>query len=236
MPNYVVQDGDCMSSIAQAHGFQPKTLWNLSENSALRDQRKDMNVLMAGDEVFIPELRLKQVDCADKKKHKFKRLGVPAHLRLRLLKDEDDKTDASSSSSDASVFDPTPPQRNVSQKPRANVPYRLEIDGHSKSGSTDGDGRIDEPIPPDAESGVLILNPGTAGEERFPLQLGSVAPLDEAEGVRRRLNNLGFPCEGDADSAEFRAALMNFQEAYGLEVNGHLDQATRDKLKDAHGC
>lgn len=31
-------------------------------------------------------------------------------------------------------------------------------------------------------------------------------------------------------------AIRDFQTKCGLEVNGQLDQVTRDKLKDAYGC
>ena len=52
--DYTVQSSDCMSSIAYENGFFWKTLWNLPDNTALKAQRKNPNVLMTGDIVHIP--------------------------------------------------------------------------------------------------------------------------------------------------------------------------------------
>src|SRR6266446_4614155 len=86
--DYEVQDGDCVSSIAFAHGFFWETLWNDGKNSSLKEKRKDPNILKAGDMMHIPERTLKEESCATEQKHKFKLKGVPAKLRLRLVKEK----------------------------------------------------------------------------------------------------------------------------------------------------
>ena len=76
---YVVKPGDCMASIAVEHNFLWETLWNLPENAALKDSRQDPYVLLPGDQVFIPELRPKEVPRAT---DNFTRKGVRECLRI----------------------------------------------------------------------------------------------------------------------------------------------------------
>jgi Putative peptidoglycan binding domain len=125
-----VREGDCISSIAFESGFFPDTVWKHPENAALRDKRADPNVLAPGDQVFVPDLRPSAAAGATGRRHCFRRLGVPEHLRLTL----------------ASYG-----------KPRANARYRLEIDGAPRRGVTDAEGRIDVPIPPNARRAVLVV-------------------------------------------------------------------------------
>ena len=53
--SYQVKEGDCLSSIAFEQGFFPDTIWNHSNNAVLKEKRKDPNVLMQGDVVFVPD-------------------------------------------------------------------------------------------------------------------------------------------------------------------------------------
>ncbi len=128
-------------------------------------------------------------------------------------------------------------------KPRANVPYLIEIDGTTITGQTDSDGRIEHHIPPNARQGRLILEPGTLNEVELPLNLGHLNPLMDASGatdvsgVKHRLANLGFDCgdRSDETTPELTAALRAFQEKDGLQVTGEVDQPTRDKIRQLHG-
>src|SRR5215813_1534190 len=102
MPSHIVQQGECISSIAFAAGFLPETLWDLPENADLKSLRKDLNILHPGDVVEVPELRLREEDRPTGARHSFVKKGVPALIRLQ-------------------VFD--------GEKPRANQEYTLTIDG-----------------------------------------------------------------------------------------------------------
>ncbi len=77
---YLVRQGDCLTSIANECGFYWKTLWD--RNSALRALRKNPNVLFEGDAVRIPQQELKEKDCATNKRHTFVKRGTPAKLRI----------------------------------------------------------------------------------------------------------------------------------------------------------
>jgi len=206
MPDYKVKQGDCISSIAERHGLFWDKVWNHPKNSRLKEQRKDPNVLYPGDILFIPEKDKREESGGTEQRHRFKKKGTPAKLRLQIMEDD---------------------------QPRANVDYTLVIDGQIFSGTTDGDGKIEQSIPPNAKKGVLILENDTP----ISLQLGHIDPIEMITGVQQRLLNLGFDCggvNGNLDP-ETKKALREFQETYGLTVSGELDTPTKDKLLQKHG-
>lgn len=239
--DYEVQDGDCVSSVAFAHGFFWETLWNHAKNSSLKEKRKDPNILKAGDALHIPDPRPKEESCATEQKHRFKLKGVPAKLRLRLVKEkkeqEKESEEPGSGADESSYADPPFDPKPKETEPCANVPYTIEIDGVKTQGSTDGDGRIEVPLPPHAQNGRLVLNPGTPEEEAIPLALGGMDPIEETSGVRKRLCNLGFSCLPQAEgiTEDLEGALRLFQEKNGLDITGKIDGQTKSKLKELHG-
>ena len=117
------------------------------------------------------------------------------------------------------------------QQPRPNLQYRLVIDGDSRTGTTDADGRINEPMKPNAKNAQLTIQVGD-NIETYKLNLGSVDPLSEDSGIQQRLQNLGFGTAAGGPSQTLRA----FQRKFGLPVTGQIDDATRNKLKSLHGC
>jgi N-acetylmuramoyl-L-alanine amidase len=207
MPEHTVVQGECITSIAQEYGFFWETLWNLPDNAELKRQRQDPNVLQPGDVVIIPEKRQKQVSCASEQTHRFQRRGCPAILRLRLLWDDE---------------------------PRANESYVLEVDGEYSSGTTDGDGRLEHPIAPNARRGRLLVG---ESQDEYVLDLGHIDPVDEISGVQSRLNNLGFICgETDGDlGPKTESALRAFQRKQDLPESGEIDDDTKARLVEIYG-
>jgi N-acetylmuramoyl-L-alanine amidase len=202
MPKYTVQQGDCVTNIASASGLPWKILWNHPENAPLRQLRKDPNVLYPGDEIFIPERTVRLEQCATDKKHTFELKDTGAKIKLRLL-DAD--------------------------QPRANQPYRLEIDGATvASGQTDGDGIVAASIPPRAVEAILYVGTGEA-RDVYPLHLGNLDPIETDEGVGGRLLCLGYATEN------IEEAITAFQQKHGLSVTGSADAATRAKLEERFG-
>ena len=205
--DYIVQPGDCIESIAFENGYYWQTLWNLPENAALKNLRHP-NVLLPGDRVTIPPIRLGKQACSCDARHQFRRLGVPAKLRLRFL---DEK-----------------------HQPRAGIAYVLRIDGQASSGTLDGDGSLNVPIPPNASTGSIQLQT-RPDPETYPLELGHLDPDCSPTGIRGRLNNLGFSCSADGDwQGDVRGALARFQSVNHLEPTGRLDDPTRAALTKAH--
>lgn len=205
--DYLVEQGDCVSSIAYEAGLLWETIWNHPANSELKTKRKDPNVLLPGDKMFIPELKPRQEPRATGATHVFQMKGVPVKLRVRLLKNN---------------------------KPRANIKYLLDVDGVVKQGETDGDGWVEAKIAPDASHGKLTL-PDT--QEEYPLLLGHLDPIDSISGVQARLRNLGYyggPAD-DQMSEKLVVALKAFQKKNELKETGQVDASTQSALKSAHG-
>ena len=56
MATHTVIRGDCLSSIAKQYGFSDyKTIYDHPQNQAFKQKRPNPNLIMAGDEIFIPE-------------------------------------------------------------------------------------------------------------------------------------------------------------------------------------
>lgn len=203
MPKRYISSGESIPSIARDEGFFWKTLWNLPENASLKEKRKDPNVLYEGDEVEVPELREKEETRATEQTHTFRRKGDPLKLKLRLM---------------------------LMDEPRGNEDFTLDVDGKLITGSTDGDGKLEEWIPGNARRAKLIL---AGGREEYPIQISRLDPIDTTPGAKQRLANLGYACSDDEDVSEEDArAICEFQRKYKLEETGELDGATVGKIKE----
>ncbi|MCM8799029.1 MAG: peptidoglycan-binding protein [Candidatus Omnitrophica bacterium] len=207
MTEYIVKQGDCLSSIANKFGLFWEKIWNHPQNSQLKELRKDPNILFPGDVVYIPDKEEKEEAVATGQKHRFRRKGVPEKLELILC---------------------------LEGEPRRNEEYELEIDGVFTSAKSDGEGKVSISIPPGARKGKLILI--RTGEE-FNLDLGHLDPITEITGIQARLVNLGFDVEvtGKWDEKS-KEALRLFQKQNKLEPSGEIDETTRNKLKEVYGC
>lgn len=195
-----------MNTIADQYGFFWHTLWNHERNAELKEQRKNPNVLMAGDRVFIPEKRQKVETGETAKVHTFRLKGVPVKLNVQLL--------------------------DIGGRPRANVRYALTVDGKRTDGVAGSDGMVSEVIPPRARQAQLSLETG----ERYDLDLGHMNPIEYTSGVQARLKNLGYykgEISGTLDD-ETRKAIRKFQRDRQLGDTGEPDQATRDALLAEH--
>jgi hypothetical protein len=229
---HVVRKGDCISSIADAYGHFWETVWNFGKNSELKKLRADPNILLPGDVVQVPDKEGKQVSGETDTRHKFRKKGVPAKIRLKIMK-ESPSEDSDDESGDVISSSSQEPDEVCE-----NLPYILEIDGAVTNGNTDSEGMIEFSIPPGAKKGKLIIEPNTPLAREISLELGHLNPISEIRGVKQRLANLGFDCgntNNDNLNEDLEGALRAFQLTHALEVTGEIDQATRDELKDAHG-
>ena len=208
--HHTIEPGDSTTKLAFENGLFPGSVWNHAENSQLKSQRKDLNVLHPGDVLFLPEKVLKEESCATEQHHKFKRKGVPEKLRVQFL--------------------------DLYGKPLANKPYKLDLDGNQTRGDLDGDGKLDIYIPPNARQGRIEVGPNGA-LATMDLNLGHLDPVSELSGVQARLKNLGFyhgALDGQA-SEQTDAAVLAFRNANGLEAKAEVNDELRDRLKQVHG-
>lgn len=237
---YTIQEGDCISSIAFKHGLFPDTIWNHPDNAELKNKRKEMNFLAPGDKVIIPEKEVKEESISTNQKHTFKKKGVPARLRLKILKrtasdaKTESKDDRKGGDNENPEYEQPEEKVGCEEEGWADCPFWLEIDGKVIEDTTDGSGCLDVFIPPDAAMAKLTMNPNEPDQMIIQLTLGTADSEDEISGVKKRLANLGFDCGEyeNAMSEEFSNALRLFQEHYGLEISGEVDDATRTKLQE----
>lgn len=212
---HTVAQGECFSSLAHRHGFENyRTLYDHPKNAELRNERLNPNVLNPQDVVYIPENHLKEVDAATEQRHYFVLKREKTMFRL-IVKDED-------------------------EKPYADTLYELKIDKKTFRGTTDDEGKLEEEISADAQTGAIVLYSGADDERKiitgFSLKFGHLDPVEKTTGVQSRLKNLGFDC-GKTDGIfgkKTSAALGEFQKKYGLPETGEACAATREKLRRTH--
>jgi N-acetylmuramoyl-L-alanine amidase len=207
--NHIVQQGECLASIAAVYGMSWNDVWAASENESLRAKRPSPHVLFPGDEIVIPERASKEVERSTDAKHRFRKKGTAVRLRLQLL-DHD--------------------------IPRAGEEYVLKVEALEFQGKTDGEGRLEHLVPPGAMRAVLRIGSYDSGED-YILKIGELDPVTEISGVQSRLSNLGFAC-GPIDGIfgpRTEQALTEFQRRNQLELTGVPDATTQSELVKRHG-
>lgn len=167
---YVIKQGDYLAKVCKDHGFADyQRIWALGENAQLKSKRKDHNVLLPGDSLFLPEPDPKQEEGATEQRHKFKLLTKPLFLRIKL--------------------------RGVDTKPLAGAACRFDVDGTERAEVADGDGLLERAIPPSVKRGRMRFDdPALPFEPEVPLEVkvGHLDPIDVRSGQVARLNNLGY--------------------------------------------
>jgi hypothetical protein len=207
MPDHVVSQGECLSSIAKQYGLLKQTIWEHSRNAGLRRQRPNPDTLFPGDILFVPPQNESEFDRPVDQLHKFVLNCDRIRFRLRFLLDD---------------------------KPRANEPYLLEIGNLKLSGKTDPNGWLDQRIPAGEPEGIVTLQDG---KERYTVELGRIDPIDTVTGVQGRLRNLGYfdgEINGERH-AETLDAVCAFQMKHGLTPTGEMDATTRNLLMQDYG-
>jgi type VI secretion system secreted protein VgrG len=120
-------------------------------------------------------------------------------------------------------------------KPAAGVAYKLTVDGTLVlSGSTTGQGVVEQKVPATAASAELVL---LDTNETRRLVFGTIEPPTTILGAQRRLMMLGYyhgPLDGELSPLTVHS-LVTFQTVQGLEETGELDSATQSALKSAYG-
>lgn len=208
--SYSIQAGDSLANIAYENGLLAEPLWLHPDNAALRAKRPDMNILMPGDVLAIPDKRINTVEIATGQRHRFRLKDVPHVFKIQLFDNE---------------------------IPRRNQAYKLTVRGVDfsvkRDGTTDNDGVLTAYVPPRALKGRLSINDRNSTPLELDILFGSLDPVEELSGVQKRLVNLGFACPVDGQpSDETRLAIEAFQRRFSLAVSGIVDTATRKRLSE----
>jgi hypothetical protein len=212
---YTVIQGDHLSKIAKDNGFTDyNIIWNHPNNSDLKKQRQNPNILLPGDQLFIPDMEQKQESGATDKKHTF--VVDKKTLKLRLVLED------------------------FYEKPIAGAQCALLVNGQVYQLTTDGNGKLEQEIPLDAKEGTLIIRGDQTpfANEVLPIRIGHLDPVEEISGQVGRLNNLGYSAGkiDGSDEEEFSSAVQEFQCDNGLTVDGICGSQTQAKLKQVCGC
>ena len=86
MQTHRVIPGECLASIAERYGFtNPRVVYEHPANEALRRVRPDPIVLLDGDEVVIPDRKVRTTEGATEQRYRFVIDRQPTFLQLRLL-------------------------------------------------------------------------------------------------------------------------------------------------------
>jgi putative peptidoglycan binding protein len=208
--NHQIRQGECLASVASNAGMLRDTIWDDSANDRLRRDR-DPFLLHPGDDLTIPAPDTREESRATENRHRFRRIDEPTKLLIRLLENDE---------------------------PRAGVAWILTCSGKVVAeGTTSDRGEVEAEI--DSQWMKLTLQIGPAEKhERYSLLLGSLNPLETVSGVQARLTNLGID-PGPVDDIMgplTKGAIRVFQSEQDLDMNGRINNATRDALRVAYGC
>jgi len=212
---HVVEQGECLSSLADQHKLASwRTIYDHPENASFREEHPNPNVIYPGDQVYIPDLKLAQIDKPTDKQHQFVLKRDKTFLRIVVADEEG--------------------------KPYRQSDYLLTIDDDSYQGKTDGQGMLEQEIGPQADSGVLtVWFPGAPRRHCvWNLSIGHLDPINRISGIQARLNNLGYnsgPVDGIRGPIT-TAAVKEFQTKHKLAVDGIPGPKTQGKLKEVYGC
>src|SRR5437867_4256691 len=163
---HTVVQGECLSGIARKYGITDwRTIYCHPDNAEFKRSRPNPNLLYPGDRIVIPDETTKWVSRATETRHRL-RLTTRASI-LRVITEDS--------------------ERNC----LANRSYELDVDAVILTGSTDGDGLLQQPIPTDARAGRL-----TIGKMTWDLQISHLNPIEEdtpdrgVSGAQGRLLNM----------------------------------------------
>ena len=154
---YTVEQGDHLSKIAKDNGFTDYTvIWDHPNNADLKKKRQNPNILLPGDQVFIPDMEQKQESGATDKRHTF--TVDKKTLKLRLVLED------------------------IYEKPIAGAQCALLIDGQTYQLTTDGNGKLDLLVGNDYGDLLMILGNGD-GTFRPYQRAGRNVALAVADGI-----------------------------------------------------
>lgn len=208
-----VKQGECLSSIAREAGLNSwNDIYSHQDNSELRKQRPNPNILFPGDLVIVPNAIEKSEQASTEQRHIFQRRQETSILSLRLL--------------------------DEGWQPLAGKSYKLLVGLEVRDGVLDGDGRLKESIPLNVGQVSLELSLDDNDDVvAWRLDLKALDPLDTNLGVQERLKNLALN-PGAIDGflgPRTEAAIRRFQYSHGLEETGHIDRAFLKKLEEVYG-
>lgn len=211
---HTVKQGECLATIAADNGFVDyHAIYDHPKNAALKAKRKNPDILLPGDVLYIPDKRQRDEPRGTGQQHIFQTPGPTVRLRVFLKDDQDN--------------------------PVTGKPFTLDLGDAILSGTIGSDGLVEQPIPPGVRTARLrvVMTPGPQPSIlEWKLEIGHLDPASTTTGAQGRLLNMGFDC-GPIDGIHgprTTNGLIEFQRKEGLPETGKLDAATISKLREIH--
>jgi hypothetical protein len=202
-----VRPGDHVARLAAAYGFEHhRDIWDHPANVELLAVRPSPDLLAPGDIVTIPEHVDKGVEIETGRHHPF----AVKHEALRLRLRAQDRAAAAI----------------------AGASCLFEVDRVPWVLSTDAGGVVERAIARKAARARVAV-----GDLEAEIDIGWLDPIETPSGWLTRLLHLGYlPHREGVNERRIEAAIEEFQYEEGCLLTGEMDGATRDALRDAHGC
>ena len=239
---HVVAQGEFLASIALKHGLRNwRVIWDHPDNTALKQRRKNPNVLFPGDELVIPDRTEGTAAAATGRLTTFETGTNDVLLNLtfenagaRALASRPGKLTVGGRSVNGDLVKKGPIP--LSTDPAGTLPlvFKNVLDG--KLAASEGSFAFD-PLPPPPSGGV----PPERVPPAFRFLVGDLDPVDTPSGQRARLNNLGyFAGFSDRDEDQLAWAIEEFQADEqlvdrGLKGSLAKDRPTLNRLGQRHG-
>lgn len=211
---HVVQQGECLSSIARKYGFQDwHVLYDDAANAELKKRRPNPNALLPGDRVAIPEPIVRTATRPTGNWHDFTFETEKPRFKVQLL--------------------------GLDGKALPSQDYQITVDGEERQGTTDGQGLVDEPVKSATRSATLRTTVPAGDDTRelvWRFAIGNLDPASTTTGLQARLANLQY-YTGEIDGnfgPVTRGAVVALQESADLPLTGVPDDATLKELETQH--
>jgi len=211
---HVVQQGECLSSIARKFGFKDwHVLYDHPANAELKKRRPNPNALLPGDLVAIPEPIVRTDTRPTGSWHEFTVEREKPRLKVQLL--------------------------GLDGKALPSQDYQLTVDGQERYGTADGQGLVDEPVGAGTRSATLRTTVPAGDDTRelvWRFAIGTLDPMSTTSGLQARLANLQYytgAIDGNYGPVT-RGAVLALQDSAKLPLTGMPDDATLKELEKQH--
>jgi N-acetylmuramoyl-L-alanine amidase len=218
MRTHVVQQGECVSSIAARYGLSSTDpIRSHPSNEVLRRKHRTPHALRPGDEVVVPDPRA-PASCPTERRHVFVVQRPTVRFRVRVL--------------------------DTAEGPLVGCRFLLKVGGVEKKGRVPDDGVVEAMVPAGAEEGELhvwldgdgVDDPDDEPALRYALRVGHLDPVDTVAGMQARLDNLGFACPTTGSMcSQTEAALRAFAARTGISYEDEPSDALLERLAGDHG-
>lgn len=197
MTTHLVQQGECLSSLAARYRFSSwQRLYEDPQNAELKKTRSNPNVLAPGDQVVIPDIDVKSVPVPTEHSHVFKVRIPKVKLRVAIV--------------------------DRSGKPYAGKRFIVNTSTSELRGTTAPDGMVEVRVPAVESAARLRVWLARQDDDAVPtidreLTIGHIDPINAISGVQGRLSNLAYNCTitNEVDD-KLLSAVRSFRAKHGL--------------------